>query len=116
MAIMDAGAPVDGGKISKEQAQYRKGNPLKHCGLCQNYVGSACTVVEGKINPYMISNKYHAHLNPLQADGVTFKLKGGKVWRQNRKTRREAPKAAAAEGPAKEAASAAPTRIGNKVY
>jgi hypothetical protein len=66
--------PVDptpddaGGKVSKQEANYRDGNLTYHCGLCQNFEGAVngtCTKVEGDINPYMLSDEYEGVKNPL---------------------------------------------------
>jgi hypothetical protein len=66
--------PVDptpddaGGKVSKQEANYRDGNLMYHCGLCQNFEGAVngtCTRVEGDINPYMLSDEYEGVQNPL---------------------------------------------------
>jgi hypothetical protein len=53
-------------KQSKAEANYRDGNLTYHCGLCKNYTGSSCKVVEGTISPYMLSNSYNGHPNPLK--------------------------------------------------
>lgn len=39
-------------KATKEQANYRKGVPHKHCGLCSMFrPPKSCTAVEGDISP-----------------------------------------------------------------
>ena len=111
-------------KMSQEQAKYRNGNPIKHCGLCLHYLGGECEIVEGDINPHMISNEYDPYLNPLKEQGITFTLKGSEIWRQNRKKRRQdtgkgarGKRAAEAVQPEGDATvPKGPTRIGNKVY
>jgi hypothetical protein len=71
----DGEAPADGegeGKISQQQANYRMGNPLVNCGLCQNFTGSAgtdpyqCTKVAGDISPYGFSDRYVRQDNPFR--------------------------------------------------
>jgi len=69
-----------GGQKSKAVAHYRAGNPIKHCGVCQNYIGKACKVVAGPINPYMISDDYVPFSpNPLKEKGITYTLQGNIV-------------------------------------
>jgi len=60
------------GKVSQQQANYRMGNPLVNCGLCQNFTGSAgtdpyqCTKVAGDISPYGFSDQYVRQDNPFR--------------------------------------------------
>ena len=93
MTMIDpGGAPPmeNGGQQSQEEASYRHGNPIKHCGICVHYKGGSCEVVEGDINPYMVSNEFDPwRPNPLHSKGVHFYLKGNEVWRKNREARRE---------------------------
>jgi hypothetical protein len=63
-------APADNtGKISQQEANYRDGNLIYHCGLCKNFEGAAngtCTKVEGNIIPYGLSDEYDGFPNPLK--------------------------------------------------
>jgi len=113
MAMNEPDADDAGGTMSKEQAQYRNGNPLKHCGLCRNYQGDSCKIVAGSISPYMISNEYNPHTNPLQAQGITFSLHGSEVWRKKREARRQET-GKGSVGKAKQAKGK--TRIGKQSY
>jgi hypothetical protein len=61
------------GKVSQQQANYRMGNPMRSCGLCQNFTGSSgsdpyqCTKVAGDISPYGFSEYYARQDNPFLA-------------------------------------------------
>lgn len=63
-------APADDtGKISQQEANYRNGNLIYHCGLCKNFEGAAngtCTKVEGNIIPYGLSDEYDGFPNPIK--------------------------------------------------
>ena len=111
----DADDAGGAGTMSPEDASYRKGNPIKHCGVCTNYTGGACKVVAGPINPYMVSNEFNPwRPNPLHEDGVHFHLKGTDVWRQKREARREET-GKGTRGQAKKK-NKPKTHIGNKTY
>ncbi len=110
MTMIDPG----GGQQSQEQASYRNGNPIKHCGICVHYKGGACEVVAGDINPYMVSNEFDPwRPNPLHAKGVHFYLKGNEVWRKKREARRE-DTGKGTRGKAKQAKGK--TKIGKQTY
>lgn len=52
-------------KVSQTDANYRKGSPVEHCGLCQYFEGGdQCSQVEGPISPYGISDIYRSRKNP----------------------------------------------------
>src|SRR5262245_22162184 len=61
------------GKLSRQEAGYRMGNPMVSCGLCANFTGSAgsdpfqCTAVEGEISPFGFSDSYTRQDNPFLA-------------------------------------------------
>jgi hypothetical protein len=110
-------APVDptpddaGGPISQEEAGYRDGNLMYHCGLCQNFQGAAngtCTKVQGEISPYGLSDEYDGVQNPLlsKTPGQFRPPKGGFKTYQ----------AAQGSGPTDEEPAPPPARIGRQVY
>ena len=117
MAMMDAGGGPPA-QQSPEQAQYRTGNPIKHCGICTHYKGGACEVVVGDINPYMVSNEFNPwRPNPLHAKGIHFYLKGTDVWRKNREKRRqETGKGSRGKAKGEGAGDNGKTVIGRKEY
>ena len=50
-------------KQTQAEANYRRGTPVKHCGICRYYQGhQRCSQVMGKISPYGVSDIY-AHEN-----------------------------------------------------
>ena len=59
------------GKITQAEANYGRGDPIDHCGICKFYVtpgtGAAgrCTQVQGAISPYGISDVYSPLPNPF---------------------------------------------------
>src|SRR6266478_5018372 len=56
-----------GQKVSQEQARYRKGSPVRCCGLCVHFEGAAngtCEVVDGEIVPYGVSDSFQIAKNP----------------------------------------------------
>lgn len=68
----NAGPTDDAGKISQEQANYRRGSPVQHCGVCVHFVKPAndgsmgsCTKVAGAISPYAITDVYAEANNPF---------------------------------------------------
>ena len=69
----DTPEPGDvGDTYTKQEANYREGNPAEHCGLCQNFrsqppgpQGSECTKVDGNISAYGLSDCYAARINPF---------------------------------------------------
>jgi len=45
---------------------YRRGNPIDHCGICKYYQGMhRCARVQGDISPYGISDVYLREKNPF---------------------------------------------------
>jgi hypothetical protein len=65
---VDSTPADDTGKISQQEAHYRDGNLIYHCGLCKNFEGAAngtCTKVEGNIIPYGLSDEYDGFPNPI---------------------------------------------------
>jgi hypothetical protein len=67
------GEDVSQGKVSQQEANYRMGNPMRNCGLCQYFTGSdgedayQCTRVAGEISPYGFSDQYGRQDNPFIA-------------------------------------------------
>ncbi len=48
--MRDYGKKEPGHKVSKEQCDYRKGTPHKHCGVCSMFrPPNGCTLVKGDI-------------------------------------------------------------------
>jgi hypothetical protein len=112
--------PVDptpedtGGKVSQQEANYRDGNLIYHCGLCQNYEGPvnmSCTKVAGEINPYMLSDEYDGTPNPLKHK-TPPQFQPVAAMARNAATSSAAPTPA----PDEEATPAPSLRIGRKVY
>jgi len=92
-------------KQSQEEANYRRGSPTKHCGVCLYYEGEdtkSCSKVDGPISGFGISDVFTMQKNPF---GSTI-----------------GPKEAAiidgmmATGPDQSGRVAAPTQIGNRRY
>ena len=55
-------------KVTQAEANYGRGNPIDHCGICQFYQGfHRCSQVMGNISPYGISNVYKRDNNPFGA-------------------------------------------------
>jgi hypothetical protein len=55
-------------KQSQEDANYRRGQPTKHCGVCRYYEGEdtkSCSQVEGPISGYGISDVFTMQKNPF---------------------------------------------------
>lgn len=46
------------GKVSKDKANYREASGDQRCGNCAYYTDHACTKVEGRIEPNMVSDIY----------------------------------------------------------
>ena len=72
-AAAPEGEGASAGKVSQQEANYRMGNPMRNCGLCQYFTGSAgsdpyqCTRVDGEISPYGFSDQYGRQDNPFIA-------------------------------------------------
>jgi hypothetical protein len=68
MAPGDVTSPGEGEKLSQADANYRRGLPTKHCGVCDYYEGNdtqSCTRVEGPISGYGISDVFKMQSNPF---------------------------------------------------
>jgi hypothetical protein len=58
----------NGQKLSQADANYRRGAPTKHCGVCDYYEGNdsqSCSRVEGPISGYGISDVFKMQSNPF---------------------------------------------------
>ena len=54
------------GKMSQQQAQYGRGTPMKHCGVCNNYEGGdQCSRVESPVSGFGLSNCFSMQTNPF---------------------------------------------------
>lgn len=52
--------------ISQQQAEYTRGNPINHCGVCQFYLGQhRCAQVSGDISPFGLSRVFKPEQNPF---------------------------------------------------
>ena len=73
MSLMDmlgggAGPQQPQRKISQEAANYGRGTPTQHCGICDYYEGGvkrSCTRVAGPISGYAISDQFKMQPNPF---------------------------------------------------
>ena len=76
MTMMDE--PVDTGdeeqgetqgpKLTQEECNYRRGTPMKHCGVCVYYEGEdtkSCSRVEGPISGFGMSDVFEMQKNPF---------------------------------------------------
>lgn len=54
-------------KMSQQEANYRPGTPLQHCGICIHYGDHSCEIVEGEISPFALTDPYVAEKNPFRA-------------------------------------------------
>jgi hypothetical protein len=64
----EADAPGGGAKLSQEEANYRRGTPLKHCGVCLYYEGEddkSCSKVDGPISGFGLSDVFAMQKNPF---------------------------------------------------
>lgn len=55
-------------KISQKAANYRRGLPTQHCGVCEYYDGNdtqSCTRVDGQISGYGLSDVFKMQKNPF---------------------------------------------------
>jgi len=55
-------------KQSQEDANYRRGQPTKHCGVCVYYEGEdtkSCSQVDGPISGFGISDVFQMQSNPF---------------------------------------------------
>jgi hypothetical protein len=53
-------------KQTQAEADYGRGDPVNHCGICVHYMGyHRCTKVMGDISPYGLSNMYQAERTPF---------------------------------------------------
>jgi hypothetical protein len=54
------------GKQTQAEANYGRGDPIDHCGICTYYQGMhRCSQVMGTISPYGISDIYRRENNPF---------------------------------------------------
>jgi len=53
-------------KQTQAEANYGRGDPVSHCGICAYYRGhGACSQVMGRISPYGLSDVFQAEPNPF---------------------------------------------------
>jgi hypothetical protein len=53
-------------KLTQAEANYGRGDPINHCGICVFYQGHhRCSKVLGDISPFGISDVYKADTNPF---------------------------------------------------
>jgi hypothetical protein len=53
-------------KQTQLEANYRRGNPINHCGICVYYQGHhRCSKVLGDISPFGLSDPYKADTSPF---------------------------------------------------
>jgi hypothetical protein len=53
-------------RITRAEANYRKGSPVECCGICAFYQGhNRCSQVMGDISPYGLSDVFRAEGNPF---------------------------------------------------
>lgn len=55
-------------KLSQADANYRRGEPMKHCGVCIYYEGEdtkSCSRVDGEISGFGISDVFTMQKNPF---------------------------------------------------
>jgi hypothetical protein len=53
-------------KQTQREANYRRGDPVTHCGICVFYQGHhRCSEVMGDISPYATSDIFRAETNPF---------------------------------------------------
>lgn len=68
--VADAGddAASAQSKLSQADANYRRGSPMKHCGVCVYYEGDetqSCSRVDGPISGFGISDVFTMQKNPF---------------------------------------------------
>jgi hypothetical protein len=59
---------TNGQKASQQEANYRRGSPTKHCGVCVYYEGEdtkSCSQVESPISGFGISDVFKMQQNPF---------------------------------------------------
>jgi hypothetical protein len=53
-------------KHTQAEANYGRGDPVSHCGICIYYRGSGtCSQVKGRVSPYGLSDIFQAENNPF---------------------------------------------------
>jgi hypothetical protein len=76
------GAPApDGGQQKQSQAavHYRKGSPVKACGLCTMFEGAAhgtCTDVDGQITPFGVCDIFKIKREPWPLRELSLQREG----------------------------------------
>jgi len=51
-------------KHTQAEANYGRGDPVSHCGICVYYRGSGtCSQVKGRVSPYGVSDIFKAEPN-----------------------------------------------------
>jgi len=53
-------------KQTQREANYGRGDPVSHCGICAFYMGyHRCSKVMGAVSSYGVSDLFHAEPNPF---------------------------------------------------
>jgi len=106
MTMTDEGVSGAAGgeqKATQSEANYRRGTPLKHCGVCTYYLGGEnCSEVEGPISGFGFSDVFQMQKNPF---GSTLGPREGAMIDSMMQSQ-----------PDQSPEVAGPTRIGGKVY
>jgi hypothetical protein len=57
-------------KVSKQEASYGGGNPMRNCGICTMYrTPDSCSAVEGEVSPYGYCKLFKVRKNPFKRRG-----------------------------------------------
>jgi hypothetical protein len=52
-------------RVSQQAANYGRGTPTRHCGVCVYYHGHSCSRVAGSISGFGISDLFKMQKNPF---------------------------------------------------
>lgn len=53
-------------KLTQAEANYGRGDPISHCGVCSYYQGfGRCSEVMGRVSPYGLSDVFRPEPNPF---------------------------------------------------
>lgn len=66
-------------KVSKEDAEYRKGEAFRRCGNCRHmHKDGSCEIVEGKVEPYMVCKYFDKRGDGMSKSGSKMKSRWAK--------------------------------------